>query len=200
MKKAASKKKSSSSSRTKNYYGISTGVKKSPEFGQPVSSTKNQIDLQNSMLAGYQGGKFLRGRKYSFPINKTKEKRKSSDPSKISQLPGKSKLSKNSMNLMLNVGSDPLGHGNYEDLLNYNLGSNRVAINKNPIKYSAGGKKKKSNSAQSSPHRQGVKTSKNQSYTNALGINGDGVQNNRPYSAKNSGYGRAKSYSAKGKR
>jgi hypothetical protein len=159
------------------------------------------------MVGGYQGGKFLRGRKYSFPINKAKEKRKSSDPSKIGQVGGKSKGNKKNMNLMLNVSSDPLAQ-NYEDLLNYNLGSNRVALNKlggsnsrqNVMKYPTGGKKKKSNSAQSSPHRQGLKTSKNHNYPSSLGVSGDGMQGSRPYSAKNSGYNRAKSYSAKGKR
>lgn len=117
---------------------------------------------------------------------------------------------KNSANLMmLNMNGDALGAG-YEDLLGYSTGNNRFGIVKpstsnsrqTAIKYSTGSKKKKSNSAQSSPHRTDIKSSKNQNYPNSLcvGLNASGVSETRPYSAKHSGYTRQKAYSSKGKK
>jgi hypothetical protein len=157
MKPSGSKKKSSSSSRSKNYFGTS----------QPSGTTKLKkevLSMQNNVMTNYQGGKFLRGRKYSFPINQ-KEKRKLSEGSKINNNSQIKNLSnKNSMNLMmLNVGRDPLTQG-YEDLLGYNkIGISKPASSnsrQNVIKYSTGSKKKKSSSAQSSPHRNAIKSTK----------------------------------------
>lgn len=202
MKPTGTKKKSSSSSRSKNYYGVNA----------PSGSTKLKkevLSMQSNAMTNYKGGQFLRGRKYSFPINQ-KEKRKLSDNTKLSNNSQLKKLSnKNSMNLMmLNVGGDPLSQG-YEDLLGYNIGSNKIGILKpgtsnsrqNVIKYSTGSKKKKSNSAQSSPHRNGIKSTKNQNYSNGNGINigPAGINENRPYSAKNSGYNRPKPHTSKSK-
>lgn len=158
----------------------------------------------------FQGGKFLRGRKYSFPINQ-KEKRKSSENSKINPYNQIKKLnSKNSKNLMmLNVSGDLLAHG-YDDSSGYSHTKNRMSISKpgasgsrqNPIKYSAGSKKKKSSSAQSSPQRNGLKSTKNQGYVNGIniGLNSGPINETRPYSAKNSSYNRTKSYGSKSKR
>lgn len=158
----------------------------------------------------FQGGKFLRGRKYSFPINQ-KEKRRSSGDTKISAYNQLKKLnSKNSKNLMmLNISGDLLAHG-YDDSSGYSHGKNRMSISKpntsgsrqNPIKYATGSKKKKGGSAQSSPNRVGVKSSKNQGYVSGInnGLNSGGISEARPYSAKNSSYNRNKSYGSKSKR
>jgi len=106
------------------------------------------------------------------------------------------------MNLaMLNVNGDGVNPA-YEDLLGYNPAKNKIGVTKqsssnsrqNVIKYSTQTKKKKSNSAQSSPHRKGIKTNKNQSYPSALcvGLSSTGINETRPYSAKNSSYNRKK--------
>lgn len=64
------KKKSSSSSRSKNYYGYPNGGKNTAEYIQAarfVPKNKKEIgDLNLSAMSNYKGGKFLRGRKYSF--------------------------------------------------------------------------------------------------------------------------------------
>lgn len=101
---------------------------------------------------------------------------------------------------MLNINADPLNVA-YEELLNYNP-INKQAISKlgsgggkhsNPP-YTAQPKKKKSNSAQASPHRNALKASKNVSYPEALqiGLPNKAINENRPYSAKNSSYNRKK--------
>lgn len=206
------KKKSSSGSRSKNYYGITGSIKKSENLGQAVGVTKYKkdvLDLQNNAMANYPGGKFLRGRKYSFPFHQ-KEKRKNSESNKVAPQGQMKKINPNNSKqlMMLNVSGDHLNTG-YEDLLGYST-NNRMGISKpstsnsrqNVIKYSTNSKKKKSNSAQSSPHRNGLKTSKNQNYPVQLGVglSSGQVNETRPYSAKNSGYARQKPYSAKGKK
>lgn len=80
-----SKKKSNSSSRSKNYYGLNGSIKKSQNVAQGMGMTKynkEAIDMQSNAMNHYQGGKFLRGRKYSFPFHQ-KEKRKHSDSTKM---------------------------------------------------------------------------------------------------------------------
>ena len=61
---------------------------------------------------------------------------------------------------------------------------------------------KKSNSAQSSPHRNGLKSTKNQNYSSNLmmGLGNGSMNEPRPYSAKNSAYNRGKGYSSKSKK
>ena len=72
----------------------------------------------------FQGGKFLRGRKYSVPISH-KEKRKSNESIKISAYNHLKKLNKNSKNIMmLNISGDLLSQG-YEG-----SGNNRLNISK----------------------------------------------------------------------
>lgn len=172
-------KKSSSSSRTKNYYGINGSIKKSQNVSQPnglVKPKKDSSEFQNNVMNNYQGGKFLRGRKYSFPFNQ-KEKRKGSDNAKVNAHNQYKKLNgKNSMNLvMLNINGDGVNPA-YEDLLNYNTDNNKLSMPKpstsnsrqNVVKYSTHTKKKKSNSAQASPHSSGLKSSKNPNYPNSL--------------------------------
>jgi len=175
-----------------------------------ITSNKEVNEANNSMLSNYQGGKFLRGRKYSFPFHQ-KEKRKVSEGAKVSTNSQLKKLSgKNSMNLMmLNVNGDGLGQG-YDDLTGYNHANNRAKIpnpssvnsRQNAIKYPSQSKKKKSNSAQSSPNRNGLKTSKNQNISNGIGVglSSSAINETRPYSAKNSGYNRNKGYSTKSKK
>lgn len=157
----------------------------------------------------FQGGKFLRGRKYSFPFNQ-KEKRKSSENTKINNYNQLKKLNnKNSKNLMmLNISGDLLSQG-YEDKAGFSGPSKRMNISKpsmnnsrqHAIKYSTNGKKKKSNSAHSSPHRNGLKSTKNQNYSSNLmmGLGPGSMNEVRPYSAKNSAYNRSKGYSSKSK-
>jgi len=62
--------------------------------------------------------------------------------------------------------------------------------------------RRKINSAQSSPHKNGLKSTKNQGYGKGLniGLNPSSINETRPYSAKNSGYNRPKSYGSKSKR
>lgn len=65
------KKKTSSSSRTKNYYGYPGGNKRTSDFiqanGYSNKNNKKEImDINPSSMQDYKGGKFLRGRKYSF--------------------------------------------------------------------------------------------------------------------------------------
>lgn len=176
---AQTRKKSSSSSRSKNYYGINGTIKKSQNVNQlngVIKPKKDMSELQNNGMSNYQGGKFLRGRKYSFPINQ-KEKRKPSENSKLSVPNQYKKLNgKNNINLMmLNINGDGVNQA-YEDLLNYNTENTKISMPKpstsnsrqNVIKYSTNSKKKKSNSAQSSPHRNGLKSTKNQNYPSAL--------------------------------
>lgn len=77
--------------------------------------------------------------------------------------------------MMLNINGDGVNQA-YEDLLNYNTENTKISMPKpstsnsrqNVIKYSTNSKKKKSNSAQSSPHRNGLKSTKNQNYPSAL--------------------------------
>lgn len=155
-----------------------------------------------------QGGKFLRGRKYSFPVNQ-KDKRNTSDGGKISAYNQLKKLnSKNSKNLMmLNISGELLPSG-YDDSSGYTHAKPRMSISKTNSsgtgrsgKYPTGSKKKKSSSAQSSPHRANLKSSK-QGFPNGIniGINPGPINETRPYSAKNSNYSRGKSYNSKSKR
>lgn len=66
----------------------------------------------------FQGGKFLRGRKYSVPISH-KEKRKSNESIKISAYNHLKKLNKNSKNIMmLNISGDLLSQGSGNNRLN----------------------------------------------------------------------------------
>ena len=147
------KKKSSSSSRSKNYNGDSSGVRKSQQLVNPSYQLKNlkeSSDLQNSGITNYQGGKFLRGRKYSFPFHQN-EKNKINDHSKGN---GQAQLKKingiNNMNIaMLNINGDAMSPA-YEDLLNYNAANNKFGIIKpsssnsrqNVAKYPTQSKKK----------------------------------------------------------
>jgi lysozyme family protein len=70
MKSSAfGKKKSSSSSRSKNYYGYPGATKRTADYIQPTGYGKQKKDINdpnNSSMSNYKGGKFLRGRKYSF--------------------------------------------------------------------------------------------------------------------------------------
>ena len=100
--------------------------------------------------------------------------------------------------MMLNINGDGLNTP-YDELLGYNPANNKNATKKpssskqsNP-QY-AQNSKKKSNSAQPSPHRNGVKSTKNQSYSNAIcvGLPSLGMNESRPYSAKNSSYNKKK--------
>lgn len=100
--------------------------------------------------------------------------------------------------MMLNINGDGLNAA-YEDLLHYNQ-NNKIGItkpnaghNKNVgAQYGVQTKKKKSNSAQPSPHRNAMKAGKNVSYPNAIqvGFASRGMNEPRPYSAKNSSYNR----------
>lgn len=128
-----SKKKSSSSSRSKNYNGINGAVRKSQQLVNPgyqLKNLKEPSDPQNSGLSNYQGGKFLRGRKYSFPFHQN-ENNKISDPSKANgQVQLKKMNGVNNMNLaMLNINGDAMSPA-YEDLLNYNNANNMYGISK----------------------------------------------------------------------
>lgn len=63
------KKKTNSSSRSKNYYGYPGATKRTADYIQPVAISKHKKemnDINNSSMGNYKGGKFLRGRKYSF--------------------------------------------------------------------------------------------------------------------------------------
>lgn len=199
------RKKSSSSSRSKNYYGINGTIKKSQNanpLNGIVKPRKDVSEMQNNGMSNYQGGKFLRGRKYSFPLNQN-EKRKPSDSSKINIPNQYKKLNgKNNINLMmLNINGGGVNTA-YEDLFNYNSDNSKISMPKastsnsrqNVIKYSTNSKKKKSNSAQSSPHRNGLKSTKHQNYPSALcvGLSSGAMNEIRPYSAKNSSYNRKK--------
>ena len=110
-------------------------------------SSKNYLRCRVINL--FQGGKFLRGRKYSFPFNQ-KEKRKSSENTKLNNYNQLKKLNnKNSKNLMmLNISGDLLSQG-YDDKAGYNIPGKRMNISKPsvtnsrqaPIKYTSNGKK-----------------------------------------------------------
>lgn len=112
----------------------------------------------------------------------------------------KSSNNANHQLMMLNINGDGLNVA-YEDLLNYNP-INKLLIAKpgagsgkhSNAPHSAQPKKKKSSSAQASPHRNALKASKNISYPEALqvGLPARGPNENRPYSAKNSSYNRKK--------
>jgi hypothetical protein len=169
---------------------------------------KEVLELQSNMINNYQGGKLFRGRKYSLPVHQN-EKRKVGENSKIMPQGNIKKLGgKNSMNFMM-LNGDSTPHG-YDDLLSYQPGNNVLNISKpsssnsrqNMIKYPSQSKKKKSSSAQSSPNRNGLRTSKNQNVSNGLGIgiSSGAINETRPYSAKNSGYARSKGYGVKNKK
>ena len=171
---------------------------------------KEVNEANNSMLSNYQGGKFFRGRKYSFPFHQN-EIRKVSEGAKVGTSSQLKKLNgKNSMNLMmLNVNGDALGQG-YDEITGYSNAHNRMKISnpstgnsrQNIIKHPSQSKKKKSSSAQSSPNRNGLKTSKNQNINNGIGVglSNSVINETRPYSAKNTGYSRVKGYSTKSKK
>ena len=147
------KKKSSSSSRSKNYNGINGNVRKSQQLVNPgyqLKNIKEPSDPKNTGLSNYQGGKFLRGRKYSFPFHQN-EKSKISDPSKGNgQIQLKKINGMSNMNIaMLNVNGDAMSPA-YEDLPNYNSANNKFGVSKpsssnsrqNVAKYPTQSKKK----------------------------------------------------------
>lgn len=162
-----------------------------------LSINKDSVDLNSSSVGTYKGGKFLRGRKYSFSPH-VKESKKHSD--KVNTSANMKKLAnKGNPNLMmLNVNGDGLNVA-YEDLMHYN-NVNKMGIMKpsngytkqSGVSYQPQPKKKKSNSAQPSPHRNAMKASKNTSHPNAIqvGLPNRGLNEPRPYSAKNSSYNR----------
>jgi hypothetical protein len=100
--------------------------------------------------------------------------------------------------MMLNVNGDGLNAA-YEDLLKYN-NPNKMGIMKpnsgstkhSGAQYQGQTKKKKSNSAQPSPHRNAMKASKHMSHPHNIqvGLPNRGLNEPRPYSAKNSSYNR----------
>lgn len=103
--------------------------------------------------------------------------------------------------MMLNINGDGLNAA-YEDMLNHSPGfklnmtkphADNVK-NVGGIDYMLQPKKKKSNSAQPSPHRNPIKTAKGANHPNALqvGMPSRPMNEPRPYSAKNSSYGRKK--------